>query len=97
MNRLLIDAEIVERDAMRHTPAGIPVVNFTLLHQSQQIEAGVERQVDCILAAMAAGNLAEQLAALALGSTYRFAGFLAKKSKSSKSLVFHIIDLPTDE
>ncbi len=97
MNRLLIDAELVERDAMRHTPAGIPVVNLTLLHQSQQMEAQVMRSVECVVAALAAGNMAERLAQLALGSTYRFEGFLARKSRNSKSLVFHIIDLPADD
>jgi primosomal replication protein N len=99
MNRFQIDAELGERDAMRHTPAGIPVVSATLLHQSQQIEAQVERQVECVIAAIAAGSIATRLEQLELAQTFRFDGFMARKSRNSKSLVFHIIDIsmPTDE
>ena len=77
---------------MRHTPAGIPIVTARLLHQSEQIEAGVARQVECDIAALAAGEIATRFEQLALGQMQRFTGFLARKSRHSKSLVFHIID-----
>ena len=92
MNQLQIDASMDERDVMRHTPAGIPIVNCRLRHQSEQMEAGVMRQVECEIAALAAGDMATRIEQLGLGEMQRFAGFLARKSRHSKSLVFHIID-----
>ncbi len=81
-----------ERDVLRHSPGGIPVLDCRLRHQSEQMEAGVMRQVECDIAALAAGDIAIRLEQLGLGQMQRFAGFLARKSRHSKSLVFHIID-----
>lgn len=92
VNQLQMDASVYERDALRFTPAGIPIVNVRLLHQSEQCEAGVKRQVECDMAALGAGDMAHRLQNLELGQVQRFTGFLARKSRKSKSLVFHIID-----
>ncbi len=77
---------------MRYTPAGVPIVTASLLHSSQQMEAGVERRVDFEIAALAAGEISGRMARAELGAVHLFTGFLAKKSRNSKSLVFHIID-----
>jgi primosomal replication protein N len=63
-----------------------------LQHSSQQVEAGVTRQVDFEMAAVAAGEISGRMSRAELGGTYQFTGFLARKNRNSKSLVFHIID-----
>jgi len=38
-------ATLAERDVLRYTPAGIPMVSAILTHTSEQLEAGISRQV----------------------------------------------------
>ena len=92
MNELLLDASIAERDILRYTPAGIPIVSGTLQHSSQQTEARVDRTVEFEIAAVAAGEISGRFASAELGAVHRFRGFLTRKSRNSKALVFHIID-----
>jgi primosomal replication protein N len=92
LNQLQISASINERDSLRYTPAGIPIITAKLLHESEQFEAGVQRHVGCEISALAAGEIATRFEQLLLGQTHYFTGFLASKSRKSKSLVFHIID-----
>lgn len=77
---------------LRYTPAGIPIVSAKLLHSSQQIEAGVERLIEFEIAAIAAGEISGRFNQAELGKTFKFTGFLARKNRNSKSLVFHITD-----
>ncbi len=77
---------------MRYTPAGMPIVSAVLQHSSQQVEAGIARLAEFEISALAAGEISDRFGAAELGKTYQFTGFLAKKSRNSKSLVFHIID-----
>ena len=77
---------------MRYTPAGMPIVNAVLQHSSQQMEAGIARLTEFEIAALAAGEISGKFSAAPLGGVYRFTGFLARRSRNSKSLVFHIID-----
>ncbi|HTJ92892.1 MAG TPA: primosomal replication protein N [Pararobbsia sp.] len=93
MNRLQLDANIVEREPLRYTPAGVPIVNCTLAHRGTTQEAGVARQIEMTLAALAAGEISGRIANLALGEPARFVGFLAPRNRSAKSLVFHITEL----
>jgi primosomal replication protein N len=88
-------ASIAEREILRYTPAGIPIVSARLLHHSQQIEAGVTRLVEFEIAAIAAGEISGRFNQADLGETFQFTGFLARKSRNSKSLVFHISDFDT--
>ena len=92
MNKLQVVASIVEREILRFTPAGIPIVSARLLHASQQTEAQVERLTEFEIAATAAGEISGRFDQAQLGQTYQFTGFLARKNRNSKSLVFHIID-----
>ena len=92
MNQLQVVATIAERDVLRYTPAGVPVVSAILMHSSQQVEAGVERLVQFEIAAFAAGDISGRFAAAELGAAHQFTGFLARKNRNSKALVFHIID-----
>lgn len=77
---------------MRYTPAGMPIVNALLQHSSQQMEAGIARLTEFEVAALAAGEISGRFSEAPLGGLYRFTGFLTRKSRNSKTLVFHIID-----
>ena len=92
MNQLQFVALISERDVLRYTPAGVPIVSATLLHSSQQMEAGVARLVEFEIPAFAAGEISGRFSQAPLAGMYQFTGFLNKKTRNSKSLVFHIID-----
>jgi primosomal replication protein N len=63
-----------------------------LLHVSQQTEAKIDRRVEFEIAAVAAGEISGRFHDADLGGTYRFSGFLSRKSRNSKSLVFHVSD-----
>ena len=54
-------ALIAERDALRYTPAGMPIVNAVLQHRSQQMEAGIARLSEFEIAAVAAGGAGARL------------------------------------
>ena len=92
MNQLHLVAAITERDVLRYTPAGIPIVSAVLLHMSDQVEAGIRRRVDLEIPAIAAGEISGRLNSAELGQTLSFTGFLAHKRRNSKSLIFHITD-----
>jgi primosomal replication protein N len=92
VNQLQFVATISERDVLRYTPAGVPIVSATLSHSSQQVEAGVERLVEFEMHALAAGEISGRFARAELGAAHQFTGFVARKNRSSKALVFHIID-----
>ena len=94
-NEFQFTASIAERDSLRYTPAGIPMVSTRLQHQSKQMEAGLERLVEFDIAALAAGEISGRFSQAALGETFHFKGFLARRNRNSRSLVFHITDFDT--
>jgi primosomal replication protein N len=92
MNRLVLSAELVERGAVRYTPAGLPAIDCKLQHSSTVIEDGQPRQVSLEIKALAIGVLSRPLAALALGSTGLFGGFLGT-ARNGRGMLFHITEL----
>jgi len=92
VNQFQFVATIAEREAIRYTPAGIPIVSAKLRHSSQQVEAGVQRQVEFEIAAVAAGEISGRFSQAELGTSFYFTGFMARKNRNSRSLVFHITD-----
>jgi primosomal replication protein N len=94
-NWLDLTACITEVDALRYTPAGLPALNLRLEHASELLEAGQPRQVKAGVKAVAFGVLAERLAKQAIGSNWKFGGFLATPLKG-KHLVFHIQEFSQD-
>lgn len=96
-NLCQIEGRLQERGALRYTPAGIPVVEFRLSHQSEQAEAGGLRQVDCELPCVALGQTANLLKDVAAGQALSVSGFLAAKSLKNRSLVLHIITIEFKE
>ena len=89
-NELTLTGRITERDTLRHTPAGIALVNFRVVHESEQTEAGAERQVNAEVACLAVEEQARLVVAAPLGSTIKVSGFLAAKGRSGKQLVLHV-------
>lgn len=71
------------------------MTEFKISHISRQIEAGMARQVECEISAVALAQMAETIAGIALGTKVKSIGFLAKKSRMSLQLVLHVnnIDL----
>jgi len=92
VNQFQFVASIAERDVIRYTPAGIPVVTAKLHHQSEQTEAGIKRLVEFEMTAFAAGEISGRLHQASLGEMFKFTGFVARRNRNSKGLVFHIVD-----
>ena len=80
---------MVQVQNLRYTPAGVPVVNLVLEHESTQTELDTPRLVKLQLKAVAFGSLAETLSRQGLESVLRFQGFLAN-ARNGKGVVFHI-------
>lgn len=93
MNQLILTGQLLERDVIRFTPAGVPVLSVLIRHESEQTEAGGRRMVECEVSAIAIGDIAEQLNRIDISLTLTFSGFIAKRFKNSKSLVFHIVSI----
>ena len=74
---------------MRYTPAGLPALNLKLEHESELVQEGTKRTVKAGVKAVAFGAQAERLAKQAIGSVWRFNGFLAN-ARQGKAVVFHI-------
>lgn len=89
-NQLRLTGRLSERDALRHTPAGIAILNFRIAHISQQREAGTPRQVELEMACKAVEEQARMLAESPLGVSLELSGFIAPRSRSSRQLVLHV-------
>jgi len=96
-NRVTVSGRLIELDALRHTPGGIVVLKFRLQHDSSQKETGGERKVSCEIAAVAFEREAKLLAAAKLGSSVKINGFLAARSRTSKSLVLHATEIEFEQ
>lgn len=88
MNTLVLQAEVVNIDPLRLTPAGIPLLSIVLSHVSEQVEAGMARKVSCEVQAVLLGQNAQLH--FVVGQIIIATGFLAKRSFKSTQLVMHI-------
>jgi len=88
-NRVVLGGRLVELDLLRHTPGGVTVLKFRMEHDSNQLEADVERKVACEVAGVAFEREARLLASAALGSRLTVTGFLDRKGRSRHQLVLH--------
>jgi primosomal replication protein N len=93
VNQLVLTACLVEVSPLRYTPAGLPALNFSLESDTEVQEMGDQnrskRQVKVSLKALAIGHLAESIGKQALGSVWKFTGFLGA-ARQGKNVVFHI-------
>ena len=92
MNRLVLTAQLLERGALRYTPAGLPALDLSLKHESQVTQDGQARQVFFEIKARAIGAVTQQVAGLEIGSTHGFAGFLGSQ-RNGRGVVFHVTEL----
>jgi primosomal replication protein N len=90
VNQLSLTAQVLEIQPLRHTPSGQAVLEMLLEHESQAVEAGIARQIQLTLRAVAMGDIALLLAGTALGTPLSITGFLAPRRKGSERLVLHI-------
>lgn len=90
MNQLSLQARILEMGALRYTPAGLPVLDLILSHESEVMEAGMPRRVELTISAKAIGEWGQKMASLPVGTEMRVRGFLAPTRKNSSRLVLHI-------
>jgi primosomal replication protein N len=92
MNRLVLSAQLVERKALRYTPAGLPALDMSLKHESTLTHEGQPRKVSMEIKARAIGEITQRLMRLELGSEHGFAGFLAAQ-RNGRGTVFHVTEL----
>ena len=92
MNRLVLTAQLLERGALRYTPAGLPALDLSLKHESQVTQDGQARQVFFEIKARAIGAVTQQVAGMEMGSTHGFAGFLGSQ-RNGRGVVFHVTEL----
>ena len=83
---------MLERGALRYTPAGLPALDMTLTHASEVEQAGHPRRVSLEIKAVAIGDITVPLGRLALGSQASFAGFLAS-ARNGRGSIFHVTEL----
>jgi primosomal replication protein N len=95
VNQTILSARIAEAKALRYTPAGLPALDLLLEHESEADEAGLKRQVKLAIKAVAFGTDAETLVRQAVGSGFRFTGFLAA-ARGGKHPVLHIQSFQQD-
>ncbi len=89
-NRIRLCGEVMSQAELRYTPAGVPVQQCRIRHRSQLVEAGVQRQVELELDAVAVGDISTGLARVQQGQFCCLSGFLAKKSLNSQQLMLHV-------
>ncbi len=92
LNRLVLTAELLERGAVRYTPAGLPALDLVLKHESMVTEDGQPRKVSMQIRSVVIGEITRPLIALELGKAGEFAGFLAS-ARNGRGLLFHITSL----
>ncbi len=92
LNRLVLTAQLIERGALRYTPAGVPALDLRLQHESTVTEDGSPRKVSMEIKALGIGAITQHLGRLVLGSQGTFAGFLAS-ARNGRGLLFHITEL----
>jgi primosomal replication protein N len=92
LNRVGLTASLLEREAIRYTPAGIPIVALRLAHRSVQREAGMDRTIEMDVPAVAADKVALRIDRVALGTELVVSGFLAPRRRNARALVLHLTE-----
>jgi primosomal replication protein N len=92
VNRLVLKARLIERAALRYTPAGLPALDVSLEHESEVTQDGLPRKVRVEIRARGIGLITERLASIELGTERGFAGFLGAQ-RNGRGIVFHVTEL----
>jgi primosomal replication protein N len=97
MNRTAFSGALRSKGPLRSTPAGVPVVEFVVGHESEQDEAGAKRRVECEINCVAIGATAGLVNAAPLGGGLAMSGFLAARSLKNRTLVLHVQNIEFQE
>ena len=92
LNRLVLTAQLIERGPMRYSPAGLPVLDLSLKHESELMHNGQNRRIEVEVKARGIGDITKPLGRLELGSSHGFAGFLGPQ-RNGRGVVFHVTEL----
>ncbi|MDI9335085.1 MAG: hypothetical protein QM533_12000 [Cytophagales bacterium] len=84
MNRYQVTGQLIERQSLRYTPAGVPAIDLQIEHVSQD-QDGHDATVN--LSSVAFGAVAQTLATMPLGSQLKLDGFLRHSAKSKKLIL----------
>ena len=90
MNQFTLTASLVSKDAIRFTPAGLPVIYCQLEYLGEVTEVNQQRKIQMIVEAIAIGPVHQVLLQMDLGTQAVFEGFMAPKTLRNQRLVFHI-------
>ncbi len=96
-NLLILTASLIAKDAIRYTPAGLPVIHCQLHHEGELREAIQVRQIRMNVEAVAIGEIHQELLTMDLGAEAVFEGFLTQKTLRNERLVFHITKITLNE
>jgi primosomal replication protein N len=100
-NQLKLNARVLTRDALRFSPAGVPILNLKLAHRSSQMESNAAREVEMEIDAVVIGALAQELTrkleAVAADARMQVEGFLARKYRSGPALELHITNFELED
>lgn len=89
-NHVELTGVLIERKALRYTPAGVPVTECRIRHESDVMEAGKPRRVECEIGAIALGTPAQWLQDVGPGERVKVTGFLAARSRNSRQPTLHV-------
>ena len=84
---------VTELQSLRYTPAGVPVVEFRLAHESERAEAGAIRKVNAEIEAVAFEVQARLLATVPMGRLLKAEGFLCARNRRSRKPVLHVTNI----
>ena len=86
-NTVVLGGQVVAVEPMRHTPAGIPVIELRLQHRSSQQEANIPVTTEFEFRVWGAGDLARQLSTIVVGQWLTCRGFLSLPSRHSRQWI----------
>lgn len=87
-----MSAVLLEKNALRFTPAGIAVFEGMFRHESEVYEAGAMRKLEFNFFAVAFADVAIELDKVQIPSKIHLVGFLAPRSMKTTKLVVHITE-----
>lgn len=88
----MLTAVLIERGALRYTPAGLPVLDLSLKHESELTHNGQIRRIHLEIKARGIGDITQILGRLEMGTSHGFAGFLGPQ-RNGRGVVFHVTEL----
>ena len=95
-NEIALSGELVHVDALRHTPAGVPLLTMRLRHESTVMEAQRPRNVSFEAEAVALGAVAQRMTRLRAGQSVTLTGFVAPRSQRGRLLIVHVTDFESN-